>query len=184
MDLRAPRLCDRSFPAYRFVPGTGMPHPICSPAGHSYLPRNLRLPYRAEFDPPRFAESTDYLFGVDCYNHGYFWEAEAAFEACVRTIEGQRDQERFFRALMQAAACHLKILVHHVDGATALGNRAALLLRAAASELGDRINGVDAKSYAKSIERYLDSVLDTDPPVHDPKCFPYLEVATGPRRLH
>lgn len=164
-----------------------MPHPICDPRGHSYLPREQRLPRTVVVDPARIADCDAYLFGADLYNHGYFWEAQDAWEACWRGLSTADPYERFFRGLIQASVSHLKVTTGQIDGATSLGNRAALLLRAGAAEVAttvatDRVMGVDAAELADELEAYLAMVLQDDPPRHDARHFPYLRIATGPRR--
>lgn len=161
-----------------------MPHPICNPRGHSYLPRDQRLPRTAAIDPLRFAQCEAYVFGVDLYNHGFFWEAHDSWEACWRAMPTGTPHEHFFRGLIQAAASHLKITTAQIAGASALGNRACLLLRASASALQQqRILGVSVASFTDALEDYIDNVLRDDPPRHDPVHFPLIEVATGPRGI-
>lgn len=171
-----------------------MPHPICHPAGHSFVPRAQRLPGLADLDPQRFADSTDYLFGIDLYNHGYFWEAATAFEACLRAVEADRGLERFFRALIQASAGQLKVRTGHLDGAASLTARASFLLRACAADHADSTGpfesgnpttllGIDVAVAARELDAYRHAVMETEPPGHDPRLFPYLRVVTGPRRL-
>src|SRR5437016_5797881 len=80
-----PRLVpERPFPPYSFVPGL-FPHPISDPAGHSYgQPHPTPLP----LDVDQWAANADYLFGIDLFNHGYYWEAHEVWEglwhACGR----------------------------------------------------------------------------------------------------
>ena len=59
------------FPAYAFVPGI-LPHPTQNPEGHSY---GLLA---EEADPPEIGNwraSRMYLYGIDLFNYGYYWEA-------------------------------------------------------------------------------------------------------------
>ncbi len=68
--FRPPRfLPDRPFPPYAYVPGE-TPHPTRDPGGHSY---------GAEFvipeppDPDNWRACRDYLYGIDLFNHGFYW---------------------------------------------------------------------------------------------------------------
>jgi hypothetical protein len=75
---------DRPFPAYAYLPGR-TPHPTRDPEGHSYgaRPDTPELP-----DPEDWRACGDYLYGIDLFNHGFYWEAHEAWEglwvACGR----------------------------------------------------------------------------------------------------
>jgi len=98
------RYTDRSFPSYRFVPGRA-PHPIRDPDGHSYNKPPVQL---APFDPERWRACEEYLYGIDLFNYGYWWEAHEALEA-VWTAAGRRTETGLFlKGLIQVAAAHLK----------------------------------------------------------------------------
>ncbi len=99
-----PRYCTKAFPAYPFLPGR-TPHPRRHPLGHSFgEPEPRTLP----FEPEQWASSEAYLYGVDLYNCGYWWESHEIFEglwhACGRTSPAGN----FFQALIQFAAANLK----------------------------------------------------------------------------
>lgn len=106
-DRPYPRYTERPFPSYRYLPGRS-PHPRNSPQGHAYGqadPRPVRLP------PERWYEAQDYLYAIDLYNHGYWWESHEVFEglwhaAGHHTVEGQ-----FYRALIQLCAASVKAAV-------------------------------------------------------------------------
>lgn len=74
-----PRLVpNEPFPPYSFVPGR-FPHPESDPTGHSYgFVRSPTTP----LDPKRWQESRTYLYGLDLFNAGFYWESHVAFEAC------------------------------------------------------------------------------------------------------
>ena len=61
---------DEPLPPYSFVPGRS-PHPISDPAGHSFGHRPQQPP---ELEPEQWATSKTYLFGIDLFNAGYYWE--------------------------------------------------------------------------------------------------------------
>ena len=72
-----PRLVpERSFPPYAYIPGRA-PHPTRDPKGHNY---------GAEFETPKppdpddWRACRDYLYGIDLFNHGFYWEAHEAWE--------------------------------------------------------------------------------------------------------
>ena len=80
-----PRLLPhRPFPAYAYRPGH-TPHPTRDPEGHSYGEPLNRAPVP---DPADWRACDDYLYGIDLFNHSYYWEAHEAWEglwfACGR----------------------------------------------------------------------------------------------------
>ena len=84
---RPPRLVpDRPFPAYAYHPGR-TPHPTRDPEGHSYgMVHDVPQPP----NPEDWRACGDYLYGVDLFNHGYYWEAHEAWEGlrkCLRIRE-------------------------------------------------------------------------------------------------
>lgn len=99
-----PRYSTRPFPPYAFVPGKA-PHPRRSPHGHSY---SQPEPKPEPFPPEQWRLSEDYLYGVDLYNYGYWWECHEVFEGLWRTVGPQTQQGQFFQALIQLAAGNLK----------------------------------------------------------------------------
>ncbi|PLX78568.1 MAG: hypothetical protein C0616_14105 [Desulfuromonas sp.] len=130
-----PRYTDRPFPAYRFLPfqdDPERPHPRNDPAGHSYQEKDEHLP---PFVADAWRECGPYLYGVDLFNYGYWWEAHEAFEA-VWMVAGQKAtrQGRFLQGLIQLAAAQLK----RVMGA----QRGAEFLTGAGCEKLSEVDGV------------------------------------------
>src|SRR6266496_2854246 len=80
-----PRLVpDMPLPPYAHVPGR-TPHPISDPRGHSFGARH-ELPDAP--DEKHWQQCRAYQYGIDLFNHGYYWEAHEAWEglwhACGR----------------------------------------------------------------------------------------------------
>jgi uncharacterized protein len=97
------RYTDRPFPSYRFVPG--QPHPTRDKNGHSYNKPPVRL---ASFDPEDWYACEEYLYGIDLFNHGYWWEAHEALEAVWAAAGRRTETGLFIQGLIQIAAAHLK----------------------------------------------------------------------------
>jgi len=108
-----PRYSRRPFPAYRFIPGRS-PHPTRDPGGHSF---GREPPLPADFDPARWMESEPYRYGVDLFNHGYWWEAHEAWEACWTAAGKTTPTGLFLQGLIQITAACLKKHQGHRDGA-------------------------------------------------------------------
>lgn len=64
-------LPQKSFPPYAYLPGRN-PHPVRNPTGHSYHVGPLPVATEASLGSDAF------LWGVDLFNHGYYWEAHEA----------------------------------------------------------------------------------------------------------
>ena len=103
-DSQWPRYSTRRFPEYRFVPGHA-PHPRRHPLGHSYRQCEERP---APFPPEEWAQSTDYLYGIDLYNFAYWWESHEVFEGLWHAVGHDTEQGQCFQALIQLAAANLK----------------------------------------------------------------------------
>lgn len=106
-----PRYSNQSFPAYRYIPGEN-PHPTRDPDGHSY---GELIPEPVMFSLEQWQESEEYLYGVDCFNHGYWWEAHEAFES-IWIAAGRTSQTGFFiQGLIQIAVALLKRKQSFID---------------------------------------------------------------------
>ena len=99
-----PRYTRRPFPAYRFVPGKA-PHPTCDPDGHSYNKTPVQL---GIFKSGDWQSCDEYLYGIDLFNHEYWWEAHEVLEA-IWVAAGRRTVTGLFiQGLIQIAVAHLK----------------------------------------------------------------------------
>lgn len=104
VETRPHRYSDRPFPPYRFVPGE-VPHPTRDKHGHSYDRAPVKL---AAFDPGDWHTCEEYLYGIDLFNHGYWWEAHEALEV-VWVAAGRRTETGLLiQGLIQIAIAHLK----------------------------------------------------------------------------
>jgi hypothetical protein len=122
---------DEPFPPYSFVPRQ-FPHPMRDPAGHGF---RLAPDQAVPLDPNRWHGCRPYLYGIDLFNHGYYWEAhevwESLWHACGRTgLEAD-----FLRALIRLAAAGVKVregkpvgIERHATAAKALFQKVALEL--------------------------------------------------------
>ncbi len=100
-----PRYSQRPFPAYRYLPFQGMPHPRNDPGGHSYGEEEEHLP---GFDPDSWSGCESYLYGVDLFNAGYWWEAHEAWEGLWLAAGRDSLSGQFLQGLIQLAGAQLK----------------------------------------------------------------------------
>jgi len=116
-----PRYTRRPFPPYRYLPfqnDPAHPHPRNDPAGHSYLQEEEYLPH---FAPDDWATCEPYLYGIDLFNYGYWWEAHEALET-VWLAAGQKSTVcgLFIQGLIQLAGAQLKRFLDEPRGASSL----------------------------------------------------------------
>lgn len=114
------RLSSDPLPRYRFVPGRS-PHPRRDRAGHSY---GRPEPRAERAEAAAWRSSRLYLFGIDLYNLGYFWESHEAFEALWHAAGEASPEKRFFQAIIQVAASNLKYFMGADSAGRALAERA------------------------------------------------------------
>ena len=128
-----PRLVpDRALPPYAYVPGQ-QPHPIRDPRGHSFgmKPDDPEPP-----DPNRWRACRTYLYGIDLFNHGYYWEAHEVLEGLWHACHRRGPMGMFFKALIALAAAGLKLRMGNRRGVTGHARRAADLFDKIALEVG------------------------------------------------
>src|SRR5688500_6277324 len=100
-----PRLVpERPLPPYAFVPGR-FPHPVSDPRGHSY---GARPEPSAPPDPERWRECSSYLYGIDLFNHGYYWEAHEEWEGLWHACNRRGRTANFLKGLIKLAAAGVK----------------------------------------------------------------------------
>ncbi len=154
-DTAPPRYTDRPFPSYRFVPGES-PHPTRDKDGHSY--NKLPVPL-APFDPRDWYKCEEYLYGIDLFNHGYWWEAHEALEA-VWVAAGRRTRTGLFiQGLIQIAAAHLKRL----QGRHSVATRMAAEGLDKMKQIKGIFLGIDVVAFRHAVNSYFSS--DNEKPI-------------------
>lgn len=122
----------RALPERAYVPGQGAP-PLR--AGEASAAEHL--------PDSRWAEHAEYLWGVDLYNAGLFWEAHEAWEGVWRLAAPDPVQHAFLQGLIQCAAACLKGMMGDAESARRLADRALGRLARVRAERGDLYMGVD-----------------------------------------
>jgi len=145
-----PRLVpDRPFPAYAYRPGH-TPHPTRDPEGHSY---GVTHDTPAPPDPTHWRSCGDYLYGIDLFNHGFFWEAHEAWEGLWVACGRRGPTATFLQALINLAAAGFKARWGNPRGMTANAETALRLFKSAAGQLGaerSRFMGFDPWSLTEA----------------------------------
>ena len=120
--LRPRWLPEKSFPPYAYLPGR-QPHPVRDPAGHSYHVEPMPVAAEASLG------SDVFLWGLDLFNHGYYWEAHEAWEGLWQIADRGSPSRMLFKGLILLSAAGVKIREGKHAAAVRHAGRAAALLR-------------------------------------------------------
>lgn len=132
----------RPFPRYAYVPGR-QPHPVTDPRGHSFGIEPAEVP---PLDATCPEESIEFLYGIDLFNHGYYWEAHECWEGLWHAAGRTGPVAVLLKGLIKLAAAGVKAREGNSTGVQRHARRAADLLEQAAVDanarvLFDRLNG-------------------------------------------
>ena len=100
-------------PPYTFVPGSKIPHPYRDARGHSY---GRKPGPHAALDPQRWADNRGYLWGLDLFNLGFYWEANEEWEAVARVTPADSLPNLFLRGMAKLAASGVKVREMSIHG--------------------------------------------------------------------
>ena len=103
-------------PQYRHVPGR-TPHPTRHPDGHAYRQSEGRLP---SLNDHPWHTCEQYLYGIDLFNEGYWWECHEVMEALWHVAGLGTPAGHVLQAVIQCAAAHLKMRTSQLRGARRL----------------------------------------------------------------
>jgi hypothetical protein len=118
------RYTKRPFPPYSYVPGQS-PHPVSDPAGHMF---GQEMPKPPPLDPANWRASETYLYSIDLFNHGYYWEAHETWESLWHAAGRKGVVADFLKGLIKLAAAGVKMREGNVDGVRRHMKRADELL--------------------------------------------------------
>jgi predicted metal-dependent hydrolase len=153
-----------AFPPYTFIPGR-TPHPISDPAGHLFG-QEPELP--PPLDPARWQDSRAYLYGVDLFNHGYYWEAHEVWEGLWRAAARAGQLADFLKGLIKLAAAGVKVRQGQPRGVASHAAGAADLFYDTARQFGGKdavflgLRLRDLMAFAEQIERQAADVCGED----------------------
>ena len=158
MDTKRRLVPDEPFPPYSYVNGK-FPHPIRDPAGHSFgvVPPPCPIP-----DPNRWQDCRPYLYGLDLFNHGYYWEAHEVWEQIWHAAGRTGPVGSFIKGLIKLAAAGVKVREGRPDGVRSHARRAAELF----SRVADQLRPKQTSYFGLSIPRLIELATDVvrDPP--------------------
>ena len=90
--LRPRWLPQKNSPPYAYLPGRG-PHPVRDPMGHSYHVEPIPVAPEASLG------SDVFLWGLDLFNHGYYWEAHESWEGLWQVADRDGPVPMLFQGL-------------------------------------------------------------------------------------
>ena len=96
------------------------------------------------------AENEDFLFGIDLFNAGYYWEAHTCWEKLWAIEEGSPEIRRFLQSLFQTSAACLKQVQGRKAGARKLLEKAGL------ERFEGIVLGVDAQALAHDTASFVE----------------------------
>jgi len=158
-----PRYCPaRPLPAYRFVPGRA-PHPRLHPDGHSF---GVAEPAVDSWSPRDWRDNPEWLYGVDLFNHGYYWEAHEAWESLWRVAPRGSAPGLFLQGLIQLAAALLKLQTNSLPSAKRLADRGTEKLMRVAKQ-SPALMGLDVRATIHRMSTYFRPLADDVQPSLD-----------------
>jgi hypothetical protein len=151
-----PRYSPRGLPPYRFVPGES-PRP--GPAADAPPPPGKG------WNPADWRAIEGWLWAVDLFNHGYWWESHEALEELWHAAGRTTPPARFVQAMIHLSAACLNRHRGHRAAARRQAARAVRGLRAART-LGPIVMGVDVAALAVEVARAFSDPGGTPPRLH------------------
>jgi predicted metal-dependent hydrolase len=151
-------------PPYAYLPGK-QPHPVRDPAGHSYRHEPVTVAVEASL------RSEMFRWGLDLFNHGYYWEAHEAWEPLWQGANQSTGHRRLFKGLILLAAAGVKIREGKQAAAARHAKRAAALFRQVVKEplfetaLGMPLAALADDAETAVSERALSPAVTHGPPV-------------------
>ena len=125
-----PRYSDRELPPYSYVPGHA-PHPVSDQAGHMH---GLEHAAVEPLLPDKWQSCEQYLYALDLFNHGYYWESHEAWESLWLAAGRVGARADFLKGLIKLAATCVKAREGNPRGVARHAARAIELLSPRASE--------------------------------------------------
>ena len=144
-----PRYTALALPPYSYVPGHA-PHPVSDPAGHMHGSEHEPA---EPLQPEAWDESAEYLYAIDLFNHGYYWEAHEAWESLWLSAGRTGRVGSFLKGLIKLAAAGVKAREGNPTGVSRHAKRAKELL---SGERSAKFCGLNVAKTTGFAEQLLD----------------------------
>ena len=152
----------RALPPYAYLPHRDPkdrhPHPERDPGGH----QRDGAPDPAVTGPPdpdAWRETPAFLWGVDLFNAGYYWEAHEAWEGLWRAADGAA-AAALLHGLIKLAAAGVKAGVGNPRGTARHAGAAAELFTPLAAHGHRRLFGLDPRTLRRAAEAWAERAED------------------------
>jgi hypothetical protein len=152
-----PRLTTRPLPKYSYVPGM-WPHPQSDPAGHSYGHHD---------EPPEplteenWQANAAWLWGIELFNHGYYWEAHEAWEGLWHAAGQRGATAELLKGLIKLAAAGVKAREGNLDGVRRHAARASELFAPSRGTVQFGLRVDELLAAAAELSRNASQLVDT-----------------------
>lgn len=141
-----PRYTALPLPPYSYVTGQH-PHPLRDPAGHSFGHDPEPV---VPLDESNWPTNQAWLYAIDLFNHGFYWEAHEAWEGLWHASGRRGSTADFLKGLIKLAAAGVKAKEGRPAGVRRHAARAAVLL---APKQGKCLYGVDVDALVTECQR-------------------------------
>jgi hypothetical protein len=100
-----------TLPPYTYYPGSGMPHPVRDPKGHSHGKKHAPGQGPRALSNETWHLNRNYLLGL-----GFYWEAHEEWERLWRVSGADTTVGRFLKGLIKLAAAGVKVRERSIHG--------------------------------------------------------------------
>jgi hypothetical protein len=152
------RYTSRPFPAYRYRPG-GNAHPRRDPAGHSH---GEPEPAAAPWKPEQWSTLEQWLWGIDLFNHRYWWESHEQHEALWHAAGRTTEHARFVQGLIKIAAACLNREVGKEHVAREQAAAGTVLMLSAPLGRDAAYMGIDLAAFSGGVARWFAGRVDDE----------------------
>lgn len=143
------RLTDWPFPPYSYVTGH-FPHPLRGPDGHGCA--GPKEPTSAPTEDT-WQDCEMYLWGIDLFNAGFYWEAHEAWEAVWHACNRTGPLANMLKVLIKFAAAGVKARENRPEGIRRHTSRAGELLKLLSTLNADKVLGMDLQRLVQDAEK-------------------------------
>lgn len=155
LDRSIIRYTDFPFPARRYLPGEDI-HPSKQPSG-DHMPKCAFS--STAFGVQTWRDSDRYLYAIDLFNAGYWWEAHEILEDIWREVGPKTPIGLFIQGLIQVAASLIKKTQAFHRGAHRLSEKGLpkILVQSGV------FLGIDVREFSQDIVLFLAGTKSTPP---------------------
>ncbi len=156
-NLNVQRYTTISFPDRKYIPGQGI-HPKKDPKG-SHIPE---IPSdTTKFDTDTWRISQQYLYAIDLFNFGYWWEAHEVLEDLWIQTGRTTLIAKFIQGIIQISAAFLKDSQSVPRGASRLAAKGLSKLRLRSGIF----LGLNVEEFGEKVVRYLAGECSSPPQI-------------------